>query len=125
MAADLSTLTVSLCVTQFHCLSYSLMVGSLFFMVLQILSGFFPKLTVFKKKTQKNKRNTSSTFHCCWYWGTKAVFHIYSRFLSPQKFFCFFFFNWDSPHARLDSHYKAWSCKKKSTKKITGYRKSA
>ena len=29
----------------------------------------------------------------------------------------FFFFNWDSPHARLNSHYEAWSCKKKSTKK--------
>ena len=29
----------------------------------------------------------------------------------------FFFFNWDSPHARLNSHYKAWSYKKKSTKK--------
>ena len=34
-----------------------------------------------------------------------------------------FFFNWDSLHARLNSHYKAWSYKK-STKKITGYRKS-
>ena len=29
-----------------------------------------------------------------------------------------FFFNWDSLHARLNSH------KKRSTKKITGYRKS-
>ena len=38
--------------------------------------------------------------------------------------FVFFFFNWDSPHARLNSHYKAWSYKKESTKKITGYRKS-
>ena len=37
----------------------------------------------------------------------------------------FFFFNWDSLHARLNSHYEAWSYKKKkkSTKKITGYRK--
>ena len=34
----------------------------------------------------------------------------------------FFFFYWDSPHARLNSHYEAWSYKKKSTKKITGYR---
>ena len=34
-----------------------------------------------------------------------------------------FFFNWDSLHARLNSHYKAWSYKK-STKKITAYRKS-
>ena len=37
----------------------------------------------------------------------------------------FFFFNWDSLHARLNSHDEAWSYKKKkSTKKITGYRKS-
>ena len=34
-----------------------------------------------------------------------------------------FFFNWDSPHARLNSHYEAWSYKKRSTKN-TGYRKS-
>ena len=37
----------------------------------------------------------------------------------------FLFFNWDSLQARLNSHYEAWSYKKKkSTKKITGYRKS-
>ena len=29
----------------------------------------------------------------------------------------FFFFNWDSLHARLNSHYEAWSYKKRSTKK--------
>ena len=34
------------------------------------------------------------------------------------------FFNWDSLHARLDSHYKAWSYKKKKHKKITAHRKS-
>ena len=38
--------------------------------------------------------------------------------------FCFVFFNWDSLQARLNSHYEAWSYKKRSTKKITGYRKS-
>ena len=38
--------------------------------------------------------------------------------------FLHFFFNWDSLHARLNSHYGAWSYKKRSTKKITGYRKS-
>ena len=36
----------------------------------------------------------------------------------------FLFFNWDSHHARLNNHYEAWSYKKKSTKKTTGYRKS-
>ena len=35
-----------------------------------------------------------------------------------------FFYNWDSVHARLNSHYEAWSYKKKSTKNIIGYRKS-
>ena len=34
-----------------------------------------------------------------------------------------FFFNWDSSHVRLNSHYEAWTYKKRSTKKITGYRK--
>ena len=34
------------------------------------------------------------------------------------------FFNWDSLHARLNSHYKAWSYKKKEHKKIKAYRKS-
>ena len=36
----------------------------------------------------------------------------------------FFFFNWDSLHARLNSHYKAWSYKKKKYKKIKAHRKS-
>ena len=35
-----------------------------------------------------------------------------------------FFFNWDSLHTRLKCHYESWSYKKRSTKKITGYRKS-
>ena len=30
------------------------------------------------------------------------------------------FFNWDSLHARLNSHYEAWSYKKKKHKKIKG-----
>ena len=34
-----------------------------------------------------------------------------------------FFFNWDSLHARLNSHYEAWSYKKKKHKKIKTYRK--
>ena len=42
-----------------------------------------------------------------------------------HNFFRNFLFNWDSLHARLNSHYEAWSYKKKSAKKITGYRKSA
>ena len=34
-----------------------------------------------------------------------------------------FFCNWNSLHARLNCHYKAWSYKKKVTK-IKAYRKS-
>ena len=34
------------------------------------------------------------------------------------------FFNWDSLNERLNSHYKAWSYKKKKYKKIKGNRKS-
>ena len=34
------------------------------------------------------------------------------------------FFNWDSLHARLNSHYQGWSYKKKKYKKVKGYRKS-
>ena len=32
--------------------------------------------------------------------------------------FIFFFFNWDSFHARLNSHFEAWSYKKRSTKRL-------
>ena len=45
-----STLTTSLCVTQFHYPSHGLTVGSLFLTVLQILSGFYPKLNFLKNK---------------------------------------------------------------------------
>ena len=35
-----------------------------------------------------------------------------------------FLFNWDSFHARQNSHYEAWSYKKKKHKKMKAYRKS-
>ena len=34
-----------------------------------------------------------------------------------------FFKNWDSLHARLNSHYETWGYKKKKHKKIKAYRK--
>ena len=37
---------------------------------------------------------------------------------------CNFFFSWDSLHERLDSHYKEWSYKKKTHKKIKAHKKS-
>ena len=47
--ADLSTVTASPCVTRFRCLSHGLTVHLSFLTVLQILSRFFPELTVFLK----------------------------------------------------------------------------
>ena len=44
------------------------------------------------------------------------------KFISPEVALCLFL-NWDSLHARLKSHYKAWNYKKKKYKKIKAYRK--
>ena len=38
--------------------------------------------------------------------------------------FHFFFFNWDSLHRKLNSHYEAWSYSKKKCKKIKACMKS-
>ena len=35
-----------------------------------------------------------------------------------------FFFNWDSLHAKVNTHYEAWNYKKKKHKKIKAYMKS-
>ena len=51
-----------------------------------------------------------------------SFFSIKDKYSGPQQEI--FLFNWDSLHARLKSHYEAWSYKKRSTKNITGYRKS-
>ena len=67
----------------------------------------FRELTFQQKKSQTKKK----------YIPNSAV-------LVVSQVFFFFFLNWDSPHARLNSHYEAWSYKKKSTKRIPGYRKS-
>ena len=37
-------------------------------------------------------------------------------------FFYFFFINWYSLHARLNSHYEAWSYKKRKHKNVKAYR---
>ena len=45
---------------------------------------------------------------------------LFGTSVCPRKYFFFKKkFNCDSPHVRLNSHYEAWSYKKKSTKKIT------
>ena len=46
------------------------------------------------------------------------------KMVQNDKKLYFYFFNWDSLHARLNSHYKAWSCKKQKQKKVKAYRKS-
>ena len=51
---DLSTLTISLCVTQFHCLSHGVTAGSSFLMVVQILRVFSLKLTISEENKPGN-----------------------------------------------------------------------
>ena len=46
------------------------------------------------------------------------------QFLNIPFPFFLFFINWDSLHVRLNSHYEAWSYKKKKHKKVKAYRKS-
>ena len=44
--------------------------------------------------------------------------------LEQAAHFYFIFFNWDSLHAKMISHYESWNYKKKKHKKIKAYRKS-
>ena len=52
----------------------------------------------------------------------------WSKLLLPYPFCTrsckHFLFKWDSLHARLNSYYEAWSCRKKKHKKVKAYRKS-
>ena len=64
----------------------------------------------------------SDLCHCSFVFLLFAMLMVYVVYCLFVLFF--FFFNWDSPHARLTSNYEAWSYKKRSTKRITGYRKS-
>ena len=51
-----------------------------------------------------------------------TLFLLYINDLPDDDIF-FYIYNWDSLHARLSSHYKAWSYKKKKHKKIKAHRK--
>ena len=51
-------------------------------------------------------------------WGRKRLVHF-----NVEKTQLFLFLNWDSLHARLNSHYEAWSYKKMKRKKVKAYRK--
>ena len=88
----------------------------------------------------------TSITHIIWSWMTKLycifskcyIFILFCHFtrLLLKKWFCYFdytgllcwrlrvfFLSWDSLHARLSNHYKAWCYKKSKHKKIRGYRK--
>ena len=52
---------------------------------------------------------------------SSKVNHTYAH---ENGFFFFFFFDWDSLQTRLNSHYEAWSYKKRRRQKNTRYRKS-
>ena len=56
-----------------------------------------------------------------WWWNTYFMLLNFSTQQPPRSLIFFFFNNWDSLHARLNSHYKAY---KKKYKKIKAYRKS-
>ena len=67
----------------------------------------------------KENRTIGLHHRCCNYSHVvRILFNLY--LMSPVGLF----FNWDSLHARLNSHNEAWSYKKRTTKKITRYRKS-
>ena len=52
--------------------------------------------------------------------GVSALEELENRLKENETAECLFF-NWDSFHASLNSHYKAWSYKKKEAKKIKAY----
>ena len=60
---------------------------------------------------------------CFWY--IYEDWPYFKRWITIKRFKNFVvFLNWDSFHARLNSHYEEWSHKKKKHKKINAYRKS-
>ena len=74
---DLSILTISPCVTRFHCLfSHGLMVGSSFLTVAQLLGEFFPKLTVFWKNKHKHIPMLINNAFLVWLTKIKQAFAV-------------------------------------------------
>ena len=69
--------------------------------------------------------NTQSDFHMektgggSWWFQTSEARFIYGGTIFFTSYaFLKIFFNWDSLHERLNSHYQAWSYKKKKHIKI-------
>ena len=85
--------------------------------------------SIYRKKVEKL---CCESYHVClWIYGKVSGWWILEDLHISKKHgildewkSCFFFKNWDSLHARLNSHYKAWVTRKTSTKKVTAYRKS-
>ena len=50
--------------------------------------------------------------------GTIKLFFVNESGIKVNKEIFFLFFNWDSIDARLNSHYEAWSYKKKAQKRL-------
>ena len=67
----------------------------------------------YEQVTDRSLKNTCTAY-------SELVFKVCEKHLCGKSFF----FNWDSLHARLNSHCKTWSYKKKKHKKIKAYRKS-
>ena len=74
------------------------------------------------KKSRKNDKwcpNGNSIFATNFMSTWKKICYFPLMNLKKMFTFFFFFFNWDSLHARLNSHYEAWSYMKKKKKKST------
>ena len=72
----------------------------------------------------KHKSELVSRKNSLWdCYSTNNPSHKDHRKISNTDWF-FLNFNWDSLHARLNSHYEGWSYKKKKHKKIKAFRKS-
>ena len=80
--------------------------------------------SIYRKKVEKL---CCESYHVClWIYGKVSGWWILEDLHISKKHGIldewkswFFFSNWDSLHARLNSHYKAWVYKKKKHKKIT------
>ena len=90
------------------------------------LPGFgFTKLGSYIREMMRNITCQWKVFNVENPWAVFYGFFQYFLFYCKMIFFIsLFFFKLGSLHARLNSHYKAWSYKKKKHKKITSYRKS-
>ena len=80
------------------------------------------------------RKITCGCFHFIWLWLLIAIVKRCIERCAVQLLYCIrflawwlwkrwkVFFNWDSLHARLNSHYEVWSYKKKKHKKIRAHR---